>query len=59
MHIQIIVKNNLLRKEEKKKEDRKNSTDSALVPEQLLSWYPNCTLLCSPPNGTIGNVTLH
>jgi hypothetical protein len=30
-----------------------------LVPEQILSWYPNSTLHCSPPNGNINNFVLH
>jgi hypothetical protein len=25
----------------------------SLVLEQMLSWYPNSTLHCSPPNGNI------
>jgi hypothetical protein len=35
----------------------------SLVPEQMLSWYPNstlhCMLPCSPPKGSIGNFALH
>jgi hypothetical protein len=43
--------------------DRPTRSWFSLVPEQMLSWYPNstlhCMLQCSPPNGSINNFAQH